>query len=203
MKRLRPLAGQDNHAGGGFTSEALSGRLRASHLKDLERASEVRAMDVMKVPGPDHPITLTGNPHRVRALHNGHVIADSADVLVLKEASYKPVAYFPRQDVQMAFLSRTGLDTYCPYKGHANYFTLMMDGVVAENAAWTYETPYPSMEAIAGRLAFYPNVVVIEEAAEARLGATVDEVVQHTDSGSGASQREHWPETVHDPVPPE
>ncbi len=160
-------------------------------------------MDVIKVPGPDHPISITASPHRVRALHNGHLIADSADALILKEASYKSVAYFPREDVEMAFLSRTGLDTYCPYKGHASYFTVVMDGAIAENAVWTYETPHPAMRAIAGRLAFYPNVVAIEETAEKRLGAPVDEVVQHTDSGGGASQREHWAATVHDPVPPE
>jgi uncharacterized protein (DUF427 family) len=160
-------------------------------------------MDIVKVPGPDHPITLAGHPIRVRALYKGHVIADSADVLMLKEASYKEVAYFPRQDVEMVFLTRTGLDTYCPYKGHAGYFTIARDGAIAENAAWTYETPHPAMQAIAGRLAFYPNMVEIEERAAALLGAPVDQVVQHTDSGGGAAQRDHWPATVHDPVPPE
>jgi uncharacterized protein (DUF427 family) len=163
----------------------------------------MKAMDVMKVPGPDHPITLAANPSRVRVLYKGHVIADSADVLMLTEATYKPAAYFPRADVDMAFLSRTDLDTYCPYKGHAGYFTLMMDGAIAENAVWTYEAPYPAMQAIAGRLALYPNVVEIEETAETRVGASVDEVVQHTDSGGGASQREHWPATATDPRPPE
>jgi uncharacterized protein (DUF427 family) len=156
-------------------------------------------MDVIKVPGPDHPITVAANPRRVRALYKGHVIADSPDVLMLKEATYKEVAYFPREDVEMAFLARTELDTYCPYKGHAGYFTLTMDGAIAENAVWTYETPHPAMQAIAGRLAFYPNVVETEEAAQERQGASVDEVILHTDSGGGASQRDRWPATVHDP----
>ena len=156
-------------------------------------------MDVMKTPGPDHPIAISANPRRVRALYRGHVIADSADVLMLTEASYKPVAYFPPSDVDMAFLSRTTRDTYCPYKGHAAYFTVMMDGAIAENAAWTYETPYPAMSEIAGRVAFFPNAVTIEESAQVRLGASVDEVVQHTDAGGGASQREHWPATISEP----
>jgi uncharacterized protein (DUF427 family) len=120
-------------------------------------------MDTIKSPGPDHPITLTPHPGRLQVLYQGHLIADSADALMLKEASYKAVPYFPRADVEMAFLGKTSLDTYCPYKGHASYFTIERDGVIAENAVWSYETPHPGMEAIAGRLAFYPNMVEIVE----------------------------------------
>jgi uncharacterized protein (DUF427 family) len=124
-------------------------------------------MDVVKQPGPDHPITITAHQGRVLALHHGHIIADSADVLILKEASYKAVAYFPRDDVEMSVLGRTDLDTYCPYKGHASYYTIARDGVVDENAVWTYETPHAAMAAIAGRLAFYPNIVEIQGLDEA------------------------------------
>src|SRR5215469_1398096 len=123
-------------------------------------------MDVVKVPGPDHPITLTGHEGRIQALYNGHLIADSGDVIWLKEASYKPVAYFPREDVEMGFLAQTRLDTYCPYKGHASYFTVNMDGQIAENAVWTYETPHPAMALIRDRLAFYPNHVEIHVVGE-------------------------------------
>jgi uncharacterized protein (DUF427 family) len=98
----------------------------------------------------------------VRALYQGHEIADSEDAVVLKEASYAPVVYFPRSDVEMGVLGRTSLDTYCPYKGHASYFSISRDGTIAENAGWTYETPHPGMAAIAERVAFYPNIVTIE-----------------------------------------
>lgn len=154
-------------------------------------------MDVVKVPGPDHPITIVGHSGRVQALFNGHLIADSGDVLILKEASYKPVAYFSRQDVEMGFLARTGLDTYCPYKGHAAYFTITMDGRIAENAVWSYENPHPAMAIIKDRLAFYPNMVEIHEVGARHLGP--DAAVLHTDSGGGASQKEHWPTTAGNP----
>ena len=121
-------------------------------------------MDTLKIPGTDHPIVVTPHEGRMLARFHGQVIADSADVLMLKEASYKEVAYFPRGDVDMSCLTRTGLDTYCPYKGHAAYFTLTAAGVVAENAVWTYETPHPAMAIIAERLAFYPNVAEVTEA---------------------------------------
>jgi uncharacterized protein (DUF427 family) len=118
--------------------------------------------DIVKVPGPDHPITITPAPGRVRALYQGHEIADSQDALILQESTYPPVVYFPRKDVEMSVMARTERDTYCPYKGHASYFTIRRDGTLAENAVWTYETPHPGMAAIADHLAFYPNVVTVE-----------------------------------------
>ena len=86
-------------------------------------------MDVVKTPEsrpPHHH--RPGTQGACRPCTSGHLIADSGDVLMLKEASYKAMAYFPRQDVEMGFLAATHLDTYCPYKGHASYFTLTMDG---------------------------------------------------------------------------
>lgn len=157
-------------------------------------------MAEMKVPGPDHPITVTAHPGRVQVLFEGHVIADSANVLTLKEATYKPVFYFPRDDVAMDYLHRTDHATHCPYKGQAGYFTLNMDGDIRENAVWTYESPYPAMSVIDGRLAFYPNIVAFQEVAEG-VGDSVDEIVQHTDSGSGRSQKDHWAPNVESPGP--
>jgi len=155
-------------------------------------------MDVMKTPGPDHPITVDGNPRRVQVTYSGHVIADSSRALLLREAGYRPVLYFPRDDVAMEYFSRTDRVTHCPYKGHAHYYTIMMDGDFAENAVWSYEDPVPGAEMIAGRLAFYPNMVEIYPVAEADVNPRgrhedVDEVVRHTDAGDGASQAPHWP----------
>jgi len=157
-------------------------------------------MDIIKTPGPDHPITLTAPPGRVRARYQGHVIADSDNAILLAEADYRPVWYFPREDVAMDYMARTDRDTHCPYKGHASYFTLTMDGAIAENAVWSYEEPYPAMAAIQGRLAFYPNVVEIDRTDETLASPSPDAVILHTDDGAGASQREHWAATTDDPA---
>jgi uncharacterized protein (DUF427 family) len=156
-------------------------------------------MPEMKIPGPDHPITVAANPKRVQVIYNGHVIADTRRALTLKEASYRPVLYFPREDVEMAFLTRTDLSTHCPYKGDASYYTLLMDGRFAENAVWTYETPYPAMQTIQDLLAFYPNQVEIREVGDAVEPDAVKEAILHTDDGAGQSQREHWAPTVDAP----
>ncbi len=156
-------------------------------------------MPEMKLPGPEHPIAIAANPKRMRARYNGHVIADSERVLTLTEATYPPVQYFPRADVEMDFLTRTDKATYCPYKGEAHYFTLQMDWVFADNAVWTYEDPYPAMDAIRELVAFYPNLVEIYEAGEAADPEAVREAVEHTDDGAGRSQLEPWPANAGQP----
>ena len=119
----------------------------------------------MKLPGPDHPITITANPKRLRVLADGVVIADTTHALTLKEAKYPAVQYVPRQDANMDLLKRTDRVTHCPYKGDANYFNILANGKTLENAIWTYETPFPAMAEISGHLAFYPDRVKIEEVA--------------------------------------
>jgi uncharacterized protein (DUF427 family) len=117
----------------------------------------------MKIPGPDHPITITPNPKRVRVSAGGVVIADTARALTLQEASYPAVQYIPREDADMAVLSRNERTTHCPYKGDANYFNVTANGKSLDNAVWTYETPFPAMAQITGYLAFYPDKVTIEQ----------------------------------------
>ncbi|RXG95946.1 MULTISPECIES: DUF427 domain-containing protein [Bradyrhizobium] len=117
----------------------------------------------MKLPGPDHPITITQNPRRVRVTAGDIVIAETSKALTLKEAKYPAVQYVPREDTNMALLERTDRVTHCPYKGDANYYSVKTDGKTLDNAIWTYETPFPAMTEISGHLAFYPDKVKIEE----------------------------------------
>lgn len=119
----------------------------------------------MKLPGPDHPITITRNPKRVRVLADGVVIADTTSALTLKEASYPAVQYVPRDDATMAALQKTDRVTHCPYKGDASYFSVVANGKTLDNAIWSYEAPFPAMTEISGHLAFYPDKVQIEEVA--------------------------------------
>jgi len=117
----------------------------------------------VRTPGPDHPITVTPNPARVVVTLAGRTIADSRRALTLREASYPPVQYVPRADVDMALLARSDHATYCPYKGDCAYFSIPLGGARTVNAVWTYEAPYPAVAEIAGHLAFYPDRVTIEE----------------------------------------
>ena len=125
--------------------------------------AETKAKTV-KVPGPDHPITIEPNAHRVVVTVAERVIADTREALTLREAGYPAVQYVPRKDVVMTFLERTKRVTYCPYKGDCAYYSIPAGGERSANAVWTYEAPFDAVAAIRDHLAFYPDRVdVINE----------------------------------------
>jgi len=105
---------------------------------------------------PDHRITTKPAGVRVQVKLDGEVIADTRDAIRLEEGDYPAVYYFPRKDVKMDRLVRSKHQTVCPFKGTASYYSLANG---AENAVWTYETPYDEMSVIKERLAFYPDKV--------------------------------------------
>ena len=118
----------------------------------------------VKIPGPDHPITVTPARGRVTVIAAGRTMAETRAALILKEAAYPPVYYIPRKDVDMARLQRTTHQTYCPYKGECNYYSIPLGGERSVNAVWTYEAPYAAVAEIKDHLAFYPDRVdAIEE----------------------------------------
>jgi uncharacterized protein (DUF427 family) len=113
----------------------------------------------MKLPGPDHPITIEETNAHVRVRFGDKVVADSKRALALREASYPAVYYIPRADADMSLLKATDHVTHCPYKGDASYFTIAVNGREAANAVWSYTQPYPAVAKIKEYLAFYPNRV--------------------------------------------
>jgi uncharacterized protein (DUF427 family) len=121
----------------------------------------------IKQPGPDHPITIEASPSRVVVTVAGRVVADTRNALTLREAGHDPVQYISAEDVDMSLLHATEHVTYCPYKGDCSYYSIPIGGQKAENAVWTYVAPFSAVEAIKGRLAFYPGRVDRLEETEA------------------------------------
>ena len=113
----------------------------------------------IKIPGPDHPISIEPNPSRVVVKAGGKIIADTHDALTLREASYPPIQYIPRRDVDMAALTRSEHTTFCPYKGDASYYSIPAGNERSRNAVWTYENPFEAMAEIKDYVAFYPDRV--------------------------------------------
>jgi uncharacterized protein (DUF427 family) len=117
-----------------------------------------------KIPGPDHPITVTPHDGRVTVRVAGTLVADTTAALSLQEADYPAALYIPRADVDASHLAPTDTSTYCPYKGDASYFTVEAeDGTVVKDAIWSYEQPYPEVAEITGHVAFYPQHAVFGE----------------------------------------
>ena len=117
-----------------------------------------------KIPGPEHPITIEAAGVRVVARVGAQIVADTTRALTMREASYPPVHYIPRRDVDTALLERTDHATYCPYKGDCAYYSIPLGGERSVSAVWTYEAPYAAVAAIRDHVAFYPDRVdAIEE----------------------------------------
>ena len=113
----------------------------------------------VKIPGPDHPITIEPNPARVTVTLAGRVIADTTEALILREAAYPAVQYIPLKDVDRALIEKTEHESYCPYKGDASYYSIPVGGERSVNAIWTYEAPYAAVAQIKDHVAFYPDRV--------------------------------------------
>ena len=123
----------------------------------MESADEMMKPD-NSAPGfkkaPGHRIETKPAGMRVRVTLAGESIADTCNAIVMNEGDYSAVYYVPRTDVRMDRLTRTTHTTYCPYKGHASYYSVANGPA---NAVWSYEQPYDEMAGIKDLLAFYPD----------------------------------------------
>jgi uncharacterized protein (DUF427 family) len=113
----------------------------------------------IRIPGPDHPITISPAEGTVRVTVAGRIVAESSRALRLEENGYPPVYYLPRDDADTSLLIRTAHSTYCPYKGDCAYYSIPSGGTKSENAVWTYDKPYEAVASIQEHLAFYPTRV--------------------------------------------
>ena len=93
----------------------------------------------------------------------GAVIGESSRALELREGSYDPVIYFPRDDIAMAFLDRSAKRTTCPHKGEASYFSIVTKSTTIPDAVWSYEDPKDGVAEIGGFLSFYPDRIAVEQ----------------------------------------
>src|ERR1700756_3809254 len=118
-------------SGPGLTTRS---RISTSKLPSASRRCRMTAKPI-RIPGPDHPITIEPSPTHVVVSFAGKVIADTRDALILREASYPPVLYIPRGDADMTLLERSDNASYCPYKGDASYYSIATpDGDRSVNA---------------------------------------------------------------------
>lgn len=139
---------------------AICARRSRCLLQVILYSRNILAMSSNSGPGyqkhPDHRVETQPALGRVQVRVNGDVIADSRDAVELRESNHATVYYLPRRDVQMERLARSTHRTYCPFKGHASYYSVING---PENAVWVYEQPYDEVHAIKDRLAFYSDKV--------------------------------------------
>jgi uncharacterized protein (DUF427 family) len=93
----------------------------------------------------------------VKAIWNGHVIAESDDTVVVENNHY-----FPMDAVNRDTLVETMHTSFCPWKGTASYYSLRVADETNENAAWYYPAPKEAASSIKDRMAFWKGVQVTE-----------------------------------------
>ncbi|RAL06184.1 DUF427 domain-containing protein [Aspergillus ibericus CBS 121593] len=68
--------------------------------------------------------------------------------------------YFPLSAIRdPSLLVPTDLSTFCPWKGDASYYSLVIGNKTVPNAAWYYPNPYDAASNIKDHVAFYTNKV--------------------------------------------
>lgn len=93
----------------------------------------------------------------MKAVWNDEIIAESDDTVVV-EGNH----YFPPSAVNEALLQPSDKTTVCPWKGTANYYTIRVGDDENVDAAWYYAEPKNAAKDIAGRVAFWRGVQVLE-----------------------------------------
>jgi len=103
---------------------------------------------------PRPPRLESINAH-IEIIFNGVKIATTKGAYRVLETSHPPVYYLPPQDIAMEYLQSVGGQSFCEWKGVANYYNLAVADKVAPKVAWYYPHPTPEFEAITDYVAFY------------------------------------------------
>ncbi|MEO0601498.1 MAG: DUF427 domain-containing protein, partial [Myxococcota bacterium] len=90
---------------------------------------------------PSHRVDVRPGTQHVVVRWKGEVVAESRRPLLLAETHFAIRYYLPRSDVRFELLRRSDRETWCPYKGKANYYDIVIDDETRAGALWTYEQP--------------------------------------------------------------
>jgi uncharacterized protein (DUF427 family) len=104
-------------------------------------------------------VDILASSRHVEVVIDGVKVADSNKPTILFETRLPPRFYLPISDLRMDLLRPTPTTTRCPYKGSANYWSVEVDDKTYDDLAWTYRTPLPESQKIAGLVAFYNEKV--------------------------------------------
>ena len=104
-------------------------------------------------------VDILPSSRHVRVEVDGLTVAESTKPTLLFETGLATRYYLPKTDVRMDLLTPNATSSHCPYKGDANYWSLAHDDGAVADVAWSYRTPLPESQKIAGLVCFYPEKV--------------------------------------------
>jgi uncharacterized protein (DUF427 family) len=104
---------------------------------------------------PTTRIDVLDSSRHVQVVIEGVTIADSHRPRLLFETGLPTRYYLPKVDVHMDLLEPTSSESACPYKGVARYWSVRIGEQLHEDVAWSYPTPLPESQKVAGMVCFY------------------------------------------------
>jgi uncharacterized protein (DUF427 family) len=153
-------------------AEAQGGALRykespVEELRDLVRL-DWQAMDAWFEEDEEvftHPrdpykrVDILPSSRHIRVEVDGVTVGESSNARLLFETGLPVRYYLPKTHVRMDLLEPTESKSHCPYKGEAGYWAVRVNGTAHQDLAWSYPTPLPESEGIAGLVCFYDEKV--------------------------------------------
>jgi uncharacterized protein (DUF427 family) len=104
-------------------------------------------------------VDILSSSRHVRVEVDGVTLAESTKPTLLFETGLPVRFYLPMTDVRMDLLAPASTTSNCPYKGKASYWSLVLGETLVQDVAWSYRTPMPESQKIAGLVCFYPEKV--------------------------------------------
>ncbi|MEM7336541.1 MAG: DUF427 domain-containing protein [Chloroflexota bacterium] len=106
---------------------------------------------------PYHRVDFINSERHVVVQVDGVKVAETNTPLLVFETTLTPRIYIPQSDVDRTYLTPNALQTHCPYKGDASYYSIEIHGKTYENAVWYYPNPIPEAPRLKGTMAFWPE----------------------------------------------
>ena len=105
------------------------------------------------------PPRLEKTSERLRVEFGNETIADTVNGYRVLETSHPPVYYLPLADISQRYLRKAAGSSWCEFKGEARYWSVDVNGRIAERVAWSYPNPAIVFQPIKDHLAFYASRV--------------------------------------------
>lgn len=103
---------------------------------------------------PYHRVECVRTRRHLRVEVAGTVLVDTTDTIGVYETALEPRLYVHPDAVRRDLLIASPTRTYCPYKGTAWYWSVVVDDLVVEDVAWSYEDPLPECTLLRRLLCF-------------------------------------------------
>jgi uncharacterized protein (DUF427 family) len=143
-----------------FTTAPLKDLVKID-FKELDQWFEEDVLIYQHPKDPFKRIDILNSTRPIKVALDDVTLAESVNPLFLLETALRPRYYLPPTSVKWEYLTKSDTETYCPYKGKANYYNVNVNGKEYKDLVWYYVYPTAESAPVAGHLCFYNEKVDI------------------------------------------